>query len=107
MDDYCPSSYICENYDSITGDEFYGEMSSVLKGELEAEKVSLSSYPPTCVHSFDAVKKSNGKLRPITDCSRPDNHSINNYMDSTFESFSYKLVDDAVELLNQKSTCRW
>ena len=101
MDKDCPSVYNCPNYDSITGPEFYDEMSSLLIGELDSEKVSFTDTQPTCVHSLGAVKKSNGKLRPITDCSRPDSFSINNVMSSTFENFSYNSVDDAVVILSQ------
>ena len=43
--------------------------------------------------------KANGKLRPITDCSRPDDSAINNYMQATFVPFSYNNVEDAVALL--------
>ena len=55
--------------------------------------------PPQCVHSLGAVKKSDGRLRPITDCSRPDGSSINNFMGTTFESLNYNPVDSAVPLL--------
>ena len=34
VDDNCSSEYICENYDSITSDEAYDEMSALLSSEL-------------------------------------------------------------------------
>ena len=46
------------------------------------------------------MKKSDGKLRPITDCSRPDGLSINNFMCTTFEPFTYNSVDTAVQVLD-------
>ena len=49
---------------------------------------------------WGAVWKSSGSLRPITDCSRPDGLSINNFMTSTFKSFSYNSVQDAVDHLS-------
>ena len=101
VDDDCPSEYYCPNYDSITGPGAYDEMSALLKDELSCGKVSVTDSRPTCVHSLGAVRKSNGKLRPITDCSRPDGSSINNFMQSTFHSFSYNSVDSAVQCLNQ------
>ena len=101
VDEDCPSSYNCGNYDSITGEKYYKEMSSLLQDEMISGKVTLSDSQPRCVHSLGAVEKSNGKLRPITDCSRPEGTSINNYMSSTFESFSYNSVDDAVSLLSR------
>ena len=100
VDANCPSAYYCDNYDSILDDKFYTEMSDLLLTELSQNKVSKVNYTPQCVHSLGAVLKSNGKLRPITDCSRPDGLSINNFMESTFKAFSYKSVEDAVDILN-------
>ena len=99
VDPDCPTSYTCTNYDSITGVEFKGEMSALLQGELSAHKVSSANVPPQCIHALGAVRKSDGLLRPITDCSRPEGASINNFMNSTFESFSYNSVDSAVQIL--------
>ena len=100
VDDDCNSSYECQNYDSITEPESYAEMTELLLSELECHKVVLSMDRPRCVHALGAVRKANGKLRPITDCSRPDGTCINNFMESTFESFSYNSVDTAVQMLN-------
>ena len=99
VDQECPASYWCDNYNSITGDEFRDEMNTLLLEELADQKVSRAASPPRCVHSLGAVKKSNGRLRPITDCSRPDGDSINNFMVTTFRSFSYNSVEDAVGML--------
>ena len=101
VDNDCSSSYMCENYDSITCDKFYEEMTTLLQDELAAGKVTVSDTQPRCVHSLGAVTKSNGKLRPITDCSRPEGTSINNFMSTTFESFSYNSIEDAVDLLHR------
>ena len=101
VDPDCPASYFCDNYDSITGDRFRKEMSDLLHAELLAHKVSRTSSTPTCVHFLGAVTKANGSLRPITDCSRPDGSSINNYMSTTFKPFTYNSVDSAVQLLTQ------
>ena len=101
VDNDCPSAYCCPNYDSITGEQFYAEMSSLLREEIDCGKVSIVDSKPRCVHSLGAVTKSNGKLRPITDCSRPEGQSINNFMESTYQAFSYNSVDDAVAELNR------
>ena len=66
-------------------------MSDLLVTELQQFKVSKVDYKPHCVHSLG--------LRPITDCSRPDGISINNFMESTFKAFSYNSVEDAVDIL--------
>ena len=100
VDDNCPSSYVCDNYNSILESKFRKEMTDLLRKELLENKVSVTASPPRCIHALGAVVKANGKLRPITDCSRPDNVSINNYMLTTFETFSYKSVEDAVQVLD-------
>ena len=100
VDDDCPAEYFCENYDSILEPKACQEMTELLCQELLEHKVSRTQVKPTCVHSLGAVWKSNGKLRPITDCSRPDGTSINNYMSSTFQTFMYNSVQDAVDILS-------
>ena len=100
VDDDCVTSYVCDNYGSITSKEFKEEMSTLLRTEIDCDKLSVASVPPQCIHALGAVKKSDGRLRPITDCSRPDGLSIKNYMSLTFESFSYNSVDTAVHLLS-------
>ena len=96
----CSASYSCINYDSITSDEYRDEMSALLRKELDMHKVSEATTPPQCIHALGAVTKANGHLRPITDCSRPDGSSINNFMASTFESFSYNSVETATQVLS-------
>ena len=97
--DDCSTSYSCQNYDSILESKAHTEMSELLSQELNEGKVSRVTSDPCCVNSLGAVWKLNGKLRPITDCSRPEGISINNYMSTTFTSFSYNSVQDAVDVL--------
>ena len=63
------SVYECENYLSITESHFREEMSELLLKELAEGKVSECYVKPQCVHALGAVQKSDGRLRPITDCS--------------------------------------
>ena len=100
VDSDCPSNYFCENYDSILEEATHAEMSDLLLAEIKDGKVSVVTHTPVCVHSLGAVRKANGSLRPITDCSRPEGTSINNYMSSTFQSFTYNSVQDAVDVLS-------
>lgn len=52
---------------------------------------------PYCVHSLGVIKKKNcSKIRPITDCSVPENVSVNSYMNDVCEKFSYVTVGDVV-----------
>ena len=82
-------SYFCENYDSISKPEFRSQMDDTFEKELEQGKVSLVDVCSTCVHALGAISKSDGSLRPITDCKIPIGTSINSFMETTYCSFSY------------------
>ena len=101
IDDDCTTSYACNNYNSILDPGFYSEMCSIISEELREGLVSKVPTRPQCVHAMGGVPKSNGKLRPITDCSMPEKISINNYMKDTFVPFSYKSVNNVVEVLEK------
>ena len=101
VDETCEASYDCENYHSITEGDFKKEMSNLLMEELREGKVSMSETKPRCIHSLGAVPKSDGRLRPITDCSRPETISINNFMASTCSEFKYNSVNDVTKILDE------
>ena len=90
--------YECANYKSILEDKFYGE---ILEDDILEGGVSRVDDRPHCVHAIGGIEKSNGKLRPITDCSMPDNVSVNNFMDSTCKRFSNNSVDSLAQILEQ------
>ena len=92
VDQNCPTSYVCKNYDSILGNKFHEEMTQMVREELGEGKVSFSPTQPVCVNALGGIEKSNGSLRPITDCSMPRKLAINNYMETTYNPFSYKSV---------------
>lgn len=94
VDPDCKAKYVCSNYSSIESPEFISQMDSIVRQELELDKVSVVDVFPDCIHSLGAVKKSNGKLRPITDCRRPLGASINNSMITTFSPFRYVTLDE-------------
>ena len=96
-------SYFCSNYHLILDYEFRSQMDRNIADELRAGKVSLVSDRPRCVHSLGAVRKGNGKLRPITDCSRPEGSSIYNYMDTTCHEFTFTRIDDAAAYMTKDS----
>ena len=99
VDDVPIPSYYCTNYDSITKGVFKGEMTALIEKELAEGKIQEVTSRPHCVHALGGVEKSNGRLRPITDCSLPVDISVNNFMTTTFQKFSYKLVDDVAQCL--------
>ena len=92
-------SYRCSNYSSILDPVSKGKMDKIIRNELIENVVSIVDYEPHCVHALGAVPKPNGGIRPITDCSRPTGISVNNYCCSLFKEFSYKSVDNVVEIL--------
>ena len=61
--------------------------------------ISEAEYIPHC--ALGAVPKPGGKIRPITDCSRPHNDSVNNYYGSLFREFNFKSVDNVVAVLDK------
>ena len=106
VDKDCEASYDCRNYSSITGSHFRSEMSTLLKEELSEGKVSFCKSKPQCIHSLGAVPKSDGRLRPITDCSMPEGLSINNFMLTTCREFKYNSVNDvAADLVQNDHMC--
>ena len=102
VDEDCDTEYRCKNYQSILDPPFYEEMCEIVSQEVCDGLVTKVSTPPRCVHALGGVEKSNGKLRPITDCSMPTTKAINNYMKTTYRPFSYKSVSTVVEILKPK-----
>ena len=99
VDKNCQCEYECENYSTITGAKFSAEMTKKVEDEIREEKVRVVYDRPKCVHALGGVEKSNGKLRPVTDCSQPEGCSINEFMSTTCEKFHYKNIDTVVGML--------
>ena len=89
-------SYFCHNYESATVSA-RAEIDKIMCEEVRSGKLSRVNVQPHCVHSMGAVPKSSGGFRPITDASKPDSRSINNYMEKTFSTFKYKSIDVVAE----------
>ena len=92
--------YVCENYASATVVS-QEEMDELIRSEISTGKLTIQQGKPQCVHAMGAIRKQSGKIRNITDCSRPHEQSINNYMSETFLSFKYKSIDTVTSLLVQ------
>lgn len=90
-------SYFCENYNSVLFGESTSFINDLIVTELLQDKFILSDHKPICVHALGAVLKKEGGYRPITDCKRPLQQSINNYMEETFKPFTYKTSDQVCE----------
>ena len=87
-------SYKCVNYDSVYSGSAFHYINDLILSELAQGKYIRADFTPHCVHALGAVPKHDGNFRPITDCRRPLGNSINNYMDSTFQHFSYCTIDE-------------
>ena len=101
VDPDCSTKYECKNYKSILEGSFYKEYCDILTEEVKNGLVSEVYQKPVCIHSLGGVEKSNGTLRPITDCSMPERISINNYMESTAKPFSYNSINTVVAQLDK------
>ena len=86
-------SYECKNYKSASVDAVLF-INNIIEGELSSGKLSVVDRKPHCVHALGAVEKSTGGYRPITDASKPDDVSINNYMSTTFRHFKFHSMDE-------------
>lgn len=94
------NSYDCDNYRSVVYGDSAMCIDSLIMTEFLQEKFILADYKPACMHALGAVRKKSGCYRPITDCKRPLLHSINNYMQTTFQPFKYLSSDNVCELMN-------
>lgn len=93
------SSYFCENYKSVLVGESSEYVNNLIIQELLEDKFVLADHEPICVHTLGAVPKKGNGFRPITDCKRPLDISINNYMEEAFQTFAYQSSDDVCELM--------
>ena len=99
-DDVYIEPYYCENYSSVLSGQAFNFVDGLILDEIANGKYVLASSIPHCVHSLGAIPKQDGTFRPITDCSKPDGTSINNFMNSTFQTFTYTTIDMVASNLN-------
>ena len=52
---------------------------------------------PPQIHALGAVPKPNCSVRHITDCSRPDKLSLNNFMRETFSTFTFNTIETIIK----------
>ena len=94
------ATYECENYNSCINGPAFEYVDKLIQKEITDEKFVVASDKPNCVHALGAIPKSNGSYRPITDCRRPLYRSINNYMDTTSETFCYASTDHVCDMMS-------
>lgn len=93
-------SYDNQNYNSVLVEPAFSTINDLILKEICESKYLVVDCKPKCIHSLGAVVKSNGTYRPITDCSRPLEFSINSYMENAARVFKYQCVDYVCELMN-------
>ena len=93
-------TYDCKNYLSVLTKENKPKMDKIIRKELSEGYMKVVDEKPKCIHSFGAVPKPDGELRPIMDCSMPLNTSVNNHCENLIEEFKYKSVDNILSMLN-------
>ena len=81
--------------------EMRGIIQEKLEGEISRGCISVVDHPPPCVHNIFCVPKDDGGGRAIVDCSRPRGSSVNDSTDTVSVKFSYRSVDDVVEIMEQ------
>ena len=79
--------YSVPNYRSCFINNNADKITSTIQCELSEQKLSIPEVTPTNYHALGAIPKKDGSVHVITDCSKPDKISINNYMDQVFSRF--------------------
>lgn len=93
-------SYESGNYSSAVNACAKPKLDKLFQSELLDNKISKVEDKPKCIHAIGAVpKKDSDELRPITDCKRPLNGSLNNFIDYPTQSFN--TIDDVTHLMSQ------
>lgn len=91
---------LCKNYKSALDPIAAVKMSKIVQNELSEGMVSEVFSEPNCVHALGAVVKPDGNIRPITDCSRPENLSVNYHCSSLVKLFHFMSIHDVVCMLS-------
>jgi hypothetical protein len=89
-----------QNHKSALLPDVKKDMDNLIKKELAEGNYVVTPVQPTIISALGAVKKSTGGIRPIHDCSLPENNGLNSYAPE-FEHCTYESVDTAVNLLQR------
>lgn len=101
VDDVPIPTYECRNYLSSEKNRANIYISNLFKDEITKGLLVPTTTRPHCVHAIGAVEKKDGSYRPITDCRRPLNYSINNFMSQTSHPFKYNSLDMVCDRLSR------
>lgn len=95
-------SYSASNYKSILQEGMREKMDDTIKKELRSGQISVAKTPPRCTHALGGILRPDGRIRPITDCSKPL-ISVNDYMSSTAPRFTFASIDCTRDLVTKGS----
>lgn len=84
--------YECDNYTSILQPHNRVKMDKLISDELSNGMLSLAEVKPECVLALGAVDKPDGRIRPITDCSRPENYVLMPMWKAYLSQYSINLL---------------
>lgn len=101
IDSDCGSSYICNNYSSITKQPIGPVMTDRLKLEIEQGLLTVVDTKCDCTHALGSVPKGHDDFRAIVDCSSPVGDCVNDHTWSCRNKFSYNSVDNVTDLLQR------
>lgn len=93
--------YQMANYGSCFFEGAYASLNKLILEEVQAGKLSVVEKQPNCVHALGALSKSRGGIRPITDCSRPRDLSVNHHTSETFSTFSFVKMWEILQNVSQ------
>ena len=86
-----------QNYASALTEITKPKLDALFKEEILQGQLTIQECKPHRVQAIGAVeKKGTDKVRPITDCSMPEDNSLNSYIE--IEKFTFQSIDDAVKL---------
>ena len=94
-----PDRVEVDNYNSATALSNKYKVEKQICEELEEGRYIYVKTKPRIVSALGAIDKSNGGIRIIHDCSKPDFKALNDYV-TKCEPFSYQTVSDACRLIN-------
>lgn len=71
--------YSSENHTSCYQPGVKKTLNCLINEEIRGGKLSIVNQRPNCVHAIGAIVKEDKSIRPITDCKRPLETSVNSY----------------------------
>ena len=88
-----------DNYRSATCAQNASRVEAQIQEEVANGRYGVVPSVPTIVSALGAIEKTNGKVRLIHDCSRPEGASLNAF--AWHDHFKYMSLQDAIDVMPQ------